>query len=165
LYYYIYKITCEETGNVYFGRHNSPIPEDPYYKGSGLWVRWAKAKGLTLHKEIINYCDTFEELCELELSVIKENINDPLCVNLHMEHWEVSGRFAGFYYTPYGVFTSKRSAADAIPDVSASTVFQRCVYCDEEIKPNRWTGQEAFGKTWRQLGWYFINKEESLEHL
>lgn len=161
-FHYIYKIVCEETGQVYYGRHSSALEKDPYYTGSGLWVKWARAKGLKLKKEILAYAEDFKSLCVMELLLIKEKINDPNCVNVYTEHWEVSSRFKGWYHTPHGIFNSKREAEKSIPDVGASTIWARCVNCDEPIKPNRWLPKEYFGKTWRELGWYFISKEELL---
>lgn len=159
-YYYIYKISCPQTGQVYYGRHTSNSPKDPYYMGSGLWVKWARAKGLKLEKEILGYAPDFKVLCEMELELIKEKINDPDCVNVYTEHWEVSSRFKGWYHTPHGIFLSKREAESALGGVGASTVWARCVNCDEPIKPNRYLPKEYFGKTWRELGWYFVSKEE-----
>ena len=159
-YHYIYKITCEETGQVYYGRHSNNTKNDPYYTGSGLWLRWARAKGLKLKKEVLWYAANFDDLCEMELLVIQSVIEENNCVNVYTEHWEVSSRFKGWYITPHGKFKSKREAEKVIGNVGASTVFARCVYCDEIIAPNRWTPKEYFGKTWRELGWYFIPKEE-----
>ena len=160
-FHYIYKITSVETGHFYYGRHSSETENDLSYKGSGLWVRWARSKGLPLIKEVKWQASSFEELCEMESLVIESVIEDPLCVNIYSEHWEISSRFKGWYHTPYGKFLSKRSAAKVIKDVAASTIFHRCVNCDNPIPPNRWVPKEHFGKTWRELGWYFVPKEDT----
>lgn len=159
-FHYIYKISCEETGQVYYGRHSSEQEHDPHYTGSGLWVRWARAKGLTLKKEVLWQAENFEELCEMELLVIQTVIEDENCVNVYTEHWDVSSRFKGWYITPHGKFLSKRDAAKVIDGVAASTIYQRCVYCDIPIQTSRWLPREYDGKTWRELGWYFISKED-----
>lgn len=158
MFYYIYKIWYPETGQFYLGRHCSETEFDHKYWGSGWWVRWARCKGLNLNKKVLCYADNFEDLCELELHVIKEVINDPLCVNIHIEHWDINGHFIGWYHTPYGVFTSKRAAALAA-GIAHSTLDQRCKKCDVPIKHNRFTPRDYIGKTWRELGWYFEYKE------
>ena len=157
--HYIYRITCEENDSAYYGRHSLDLDEIDYYYGSGLWIKWATSKGLTLIKTILCETDTFDEVVELEHLLIREMINTPNCVNVYKEHMELSGRFVGEYHTPAGVFLSKRDAANAV-GIAHSTLDLRCKQCDTPIKPNRWTDKDTWGKTWRQLGFYFTPKEE-----
>lgn len=69
-----------------------------------------------------------------------------------------SVNFKGLYVTPKGVFESTREASDA-NDVSRLTVQRRCkdgavVLRCREVPKN------FLGKFWKELGWYFIDKEE-----
>jgi hypothetical protein len=88
LYYYIYKVTDPNTGKFYIGRRKSEIePElDVNYKGS--MYSWAKEedfnKDILIKEIIVKGIETMEELCELESSIIEENINDPLNKNAHI---------------------------------------------------------------------------------
>lgn len=78
-YGYLYKITNLNNGKTYIGKHKIKLNEDWLnYMGSGRLIVSAIAKyGLDLFKkELIEYCDTEQELAEKELKLItqyKEN--------------------------------------------------------------------------------------------
>lgn len=77
-YHYIYRVTSE-SGKFYVGRHTTSKIDDGYM-GSGKWVRSLKDKTI-LSREIIEYCDTFEDLLIAEKRIIDEVIGTPGCMN------------------------------------------------------------------------------------
>ncbi len=82
--HYIYKTTCNVTGKWYVGMHSS-INEDDGYMGSGKILRYSIRKyGVDNHtKEILEYCDSREELVLREIEIVtKELISDGFCMNL-----------------------------------------------------------------------------------
>jgi hypothetical protein len=80
MYHYIYK-TMSESGKYYIGRHSTSNLEDNYL-GSGTWVRYIKDK-TSLRKEILLFCDTFEQLLELEKTLISEHVSHDNCMNFN----------------------------------------------------------------------------------
>lgn len=80
MYHYVYK-TTSESGLYYIGRHSTNNLEDNYF-GSGSWVRSIKDK-TSLRKEILFFCDTFEQLLELEKTLISEHISNGNCMNFN----------------------------------------------------------------------------------
>jgi hypothetical protein len=88
MYYYIYKMTNPNTGEFYIGRRKTDIePElDIKYRGSMLaWSREENFDKTILVKEVlIKDIQTFDELCELESSIIESVIKDPLNKNAHI---------------------------------------------------------------------------------
>ena len=88
MYHYIYKMTDPNTSEFYIGRRSSKVkPElDVTYKGS--MVSWAKEenfnKDILIKEILIKDIETFEELCELESSMIGGVIKDPLNKNAHV---------------------------------------------------------------------------------
>lgn len=83
-YYYLYKITNLINGKYYYGMHSTNDLNDNYM-GSGKILNEAIAKyGIeNFKKDIIQYCSTFDELSDLEKSIVTKNlINDPNCYNL-----------------------------------------------------------------------------------
>jgi hypothetical protein len=94
-YFYIYKMTHPETGEYYIGRRKSELhPFEDSYRGSSQ--KWYKSISIeevnSLIKEILFECSNFEDLCELESNLIRENIKNPLCKNGY-----IPGK--GFYTT------------------------------------------------------------------
>lgn len=94
-YGYIYKITYKDKrshlfNHFYYGQHKYRKGEsllDPdgpyYYHGSSIIAYRTYWPYYTEHtKEIICWADTAEELDNLERNIIKEHINDPLCINV-----------------------------------------------------------------------------------
>jgi hypothetical protein len=80
MYHYIYK-TISKSGFYYIGRHSTPNLDNTYI-GSGLWVRQHKNKK-ELKKEILEFCDTFENLLIREEFHIQSCINDTLNMNFN----------------------------------------------------------------------------------
>lgn len=78
--HYIYKI-IHESGKFYIGRHSTSCLEDGYM-GSGKWPRSIKDK-TKLRKEIISYCESFEQLLENEKLHISMYLDHPLCMNFN----------------------------------------------------------------------------------
>ena len=66
-FHYLYKITNNINGKYYIGRHSTDNLEDNYF-GSGVGIRNAINKyGINnFSKEILQFCETTEELCNME---------------------------------------------------------------------------------------------------
>jgi hypothetical protein len=82
--HYIYKTTCNVTGKWYVGMHSTSNLDDGYM-GSGKILRYSIRKyGVDNHtKEILEYCNSREELVLREIKIVnKELISDGLCINL-----------------------------------------------------------------------------------
>lgn len=68
MYGYVYKTTNLLNGKIYIGQHKSLIHDKKYF-GSGKYIK----RSLALHgvenfsNEILEWCDTVEELCEREI--------------------------------------------------------------------------------------------------
>lgn len=80
LFHFIYR-TSSTSGKYYIGRHSTKRVNDNYF-GSGKWVRSIKDKS-QLKREILRFCDNVKELKMLEEQYLKENINDPNCMNFN----------------------------------------------------------------------------------
>ena len=83
-FYYLYKITNTINGKFYYGIHSTNDIDDNYM-GSGKALNFAYKKyGIeNFKKEIIQYCNTFEELSELEKNIVNINLlSDASCYNL-----------------------------------------------------------------------------------
>jgi len=80
MYHYVYKVKSN-SGKYYFGRHSTKNLEDGYL-GSGKWVRSLKDKS-DLVKEILEFCDNFDDLLKLEHKYISENIGKDDCMNFN----------------------------------------------------------------------------------
>ncbi len=85
-YHYLYQITNNLNGRIYIGRRSTDIePHLDNYMGSGVQITRAINKyGIeNFTKEIVHYCETFEELCALEFIIVNEKfINKPETYNL-----------------------------------------------------------------------------------
>lgn len=82
--HYIYKTICNVTGRWYVGMHSTSNENDGYM-GSGKRLRYSIRKyGVEQHtKEIIEYCNSREELVLREMDIVtNELISDELCMNL-----------------------------------------------------------------------------------
>lgn len=66
--------------------------------------------------------------------------------------------FKGYYATPAGVFESRREVSNLF-GISTNAVTRRCVK-GGRIKYSRYIPKEWRGKTWEELGWGFIKKED-----
>ena len=83
-YHYIYKTTCQITGKFYVGMHSTDVLDDGYL-GSGKILGYSRKKyGDGNHKkEILEFCETRDELKRREAEVVNEDLlADPLCINL-----------------------------------------------------------------------------------
>jgi hypothetical protein len=82
---YIYKITCTKGSfkdKFYFGKHTTSNLDDGY-KGSGRLLHNYYIKYPDDYiKEIICFCDSEEELNQLEYSVIHPYLGTKMCLNL-----------------------------------------------------------------------------------
>lgn len=82
--HYIYKTTCNVTGKWYVGMHSTSNENDGYM-GSGIRLRRSIRKyGKDNHtKEILEYCNSREELVLREIEIVNfELISEDLCTNL-----------------------------------------------------------------------------------
>jgi len=83
-YHYIYKTTCQVTGKFYVGMHSTDDLDDGYL-GSGKILGYSIGKhGRENHKkEILEFCETRNELKKREAEIVNEELlTDPLCINL-----------------------------------------------------------------------------------
>lgn len=74
-FHYLYKITNNINGKYYIGRHSTDNLDDNYY-GSGVGiVNAVKKYGIeNFSKEILHYCETTEELWELERKIVNAEV-------------------------------------------------------------------------------------------
>jgi len=80
MYHIIYK-TYSTSGLYYYGRHSTDNLNDGYL-GSGKWVRSIKDKS-ALRRNIVLFCENYQELLEKEEDFISKNMNDPKCMNFN----------------------------------------------------------------------------------
>jgi hypothetical protein len=80
MYHIIYK-TYSTSGLYYYGRHSTDNLNDGYL-GSGKWVRSIKDKS-SLRRNIVLFCENYQELLEKEEDFISKNMNDPKCMNFN----------------------------------------------------------------------------------
>jgi len=79
-YHFIYK-TTSSSGKYYIGRHTTNNINDGYF-GSGKWVRSIKDT-TQLTREILEYCESIEQLLEREQYYIHQHIGTPGCMNFN----------------------------------------------------------------------------------
>lgn len=81
--YSVYKIISKITNEYYIGVHKTNNVNDSYY-GSGIIIkRKIKKYGKeNFQKIILNIFDTQEEAFEEEKRLLKENLNNPMCLNI-----------------------------------------------------------------------------------
>lgn len=78
---------------------------------------------------------------------------------------ENSGRFQGYYYTPWGIFPSSSQAQKSNIYLSSNTINTWCKYSDKIImRLGKSTylqsiGLSIIGKTYREIGFYFVSKD------
>jgi hypothetical protein len=83
-YHYIYKTTCNVNERYYIGMHSTNNLEDGYMgSGKRLWFS-INYHGKENHtKEILEFCETREELKKREVEIVNEQLlNEDLCMNL-----------------------------------------------------------------------------------
>jgi len=82
--YYIYKITCIISNRYYIGMHRTTNENDGYFGSGNLLKRSVAKYGKENHiKEILEYCDSKEQLCEREAEIVNANLlKDELCLNM-----------------------------------------------------------------------------------
>lgn len=80
MFHFTYKVSTE-SGKYYVGRHSTKNIDDGYL-GSGKWPKSIKDKS-SLHREILNFYQTFEELVQAEEKLLIENINNPMNMNFN----------------------------------------------------------------------------------
>lgn len=78
MYHFTY-ITASKN-NFYVGRHSTSNLNDNY-KGSGKWVKVCIKKGVELHRKILYFYSTFEELILAEKELIDEHFDNPKNMN------------------------------------------------------------------------------------
>lgn len=85
-YHYVYRTTCNITNKYYIGMHSSNELNDGYLGSGKILRRSVRKYGKTNHRfEILEFCDTPEELPLLEAKIVNiELLKDPLCINLRL---------------------------------------------------------------------------------
>jgi hypothetical protein len=78
--HFVYK-TYSDSGRYYIGRHSTENINDGYF-GSGKWVRSLKDKS-QLNREILEICNSFEDLLIKEKIHILSHINNENCMNFN----------------------------------------------------------------------------------
>ena len=81
---YIYKTTCDVTKKYYIGMHSTDNIDDGYLgSGKRLWFSLNYYGKENHSKEILEYCDTREELKKREEEIVNEQLlTEYLCMNL-----------------------------------------------------------------------------------
>lgn len=80
--HYVYRVTTLETGEFYIGRRSfDGDPEKDIYCGRSKWVMDMLAKGISLHREVLNLFDNEHDAQVSELDRFKEFSNNPLFRN------------------------------------------------------------------------------------
>lgn len=85
LYYFIYKTTNIKNGKYYYGAHSTKNVNDSYL-GSGVALKRAIKKygKENFHREIIEFCDTEEEMYLKEEQVVFEHYKKEECYNMNV---------------------------------------------------------------------------------
>jgi hypothetical protein len=83
-YFYLYKITNNVNNHFYYGIHKTSNLDDGYMgSGKRLHAAYKKYGIENFTKEIIQYCNDWNELCQLEKSIVTEElVNDNNCYNM-----------------------------------------------------------------------------------
>jgi hypothetical protein len=82
-YHYLYKTTNLKTGKFYFGIHSTDNIDDGYIgSGKKLWYSINKYGKENHKKDILEFVERRDLLNEIEIKIINEFINNPLCMNL-----------------------------------------------------------------------------------
>lgn len=111
-------------------------------------------------KSYVVSAETKEKLAKASLRRAKE-ISERMLKNNPSKgkYGDSSFGFKGYYVTPLGIFDSEKSVCKLF-NISRPTVHDRCkTHNNRVIKKSRWT-MEFYGKTWKDLGWGFIPKDE-----
>lgn len=128
-YFYIYKVSLQETGEFYIGSRKSTLPpnEDINYKGSMVTWKVDKSK---LHKEILEIgFNDIESLREAESSIIKDCIKDPLNKNSHIPN-------KGFYNKGHTEETKEKMRKKIVSEKTKDILRKRIISKDtiEKLK-------------------------------
>ena len=105
--HFIYK-TSDFNGNYYIGRHSTDNINDGY-QGSGNWIKKCQKVGIKLLTEIIEYCDTVDNLKEIEHQYLVKYINDILNRNEKVDSDGWTPETSAFFGEKNGMFGKKHS--------------------------------------------------------
>ncbi len=102
----VYKTTYLNTGQYYYGFHETDNPQDGYL-GSGIWVKRAVKKygKKNFRKNVLSTHPTDVEAYAKEVELIKLTKNDPLCMNL-----QEGGRGSFRYINEHGLSNYLKAA-------------------------------------------------------
>lgn len=126
-YHFVYKTTNTVNGHFYYGVHNTDNLDDGYL-GSGTALKKAiKKYGVdNFKREIIKFCDTYDEAFEYEHELVNEElINNRMCYNQ-----QIGGR----YFNTTGKVVVKDSSGNCFWVNKDDEIF-----ISGEVVPN-WTG-------------------------
>tara|TARA_R110000868_G_scaffold104726_3_gene288654 strand:+ start:20 stop:679 length:660 start_codon:yes stop_codon:yes gene_type:complete len=109
-YHYIYKTTCSVNKKYYIGMHSTDKMDDGYLgSGKRLWnsIKYHGKENFT--KEILEYCETREELKKREEEIVNEQLlTEDLCLNL-----KVGGEGGGRIWNEEHMKVFSKSGNDA----------------------------------------------------
>jgi hypothetical protein len=80
MFHFVYK-TYSSSGFYYYGRHSTSNIDDGYM-GSGKWIKSVKDKS-KLKRDIILFCESYDELLIKEEEYINKHFKDPKCMNFN----------------------------------------------------------------------------------
>lgn len=97
MYYLIYKITNNINGKIYIGRHKTDRVDDSYF-GSGVALNRAIKKygKSNFTKEILHYCESYEDMVSLEREIVSEDF---------IKRSDVYNLMVGGEFQPHGLVT------------------------------------------------------------
>jgi hypothetical protein len=156
-YYYLYKITNNINGHFYYGIHSTNNLNDGYM-GSGKRLQDAYVKyGIeNFTKEIVQFCNSLEELSNLEKEIVNEElINNPNCYNLSI---------GGYFLTENDLQKLSKSNKDSQKGEKNSQFGKCWVYKDDTSKSIKKGELEKYlVNGWIKGRKVHFNKEKILE--
>ena len=137
-YHFIYKTTNLLSGRYYLGMHSTDNLDDDYLgSGNQLYHAIKKHGRENFKREILEFCDSREELANRESELITMNeVRDKECMNM---------KVGGIGIWPESANKAFKARMKSDPEFRQSFV-DRANRLNESGKAGNWTGQEFKGK-------------------